>query len=219
MSSRASTNEEQGFEGIPKDRRVRKSQQALKDAFISLVLESGYEAVTIEDIAARADVARATFYAHFEDKEQLLAILFHELTSELTDELTDVDGVPDTMRLYILRELYEHAAKFRDLYLVCLRGAGDGKARAAYFDVIASRAEALFAIRLVNNEHAPAIALRVLGRAFAGAHLALLEDWLEAGDVSNIDAAVRTEMELLTKGYSWALAMTPTEIDATFPEK
>jgi AcrR family transcriptional regulator len=219
MSSRASTNEEQGFEEPHKDRRVRKSQQALKEAFIALVLESGYEAVTIEDIAQRADVARATFYAHFEDKEQLLTTLFHELTSELAQQLTDVEGVPERMRLYILQALYEHAAEYRDLYLVCLRGAGDGRARAAYFDVIESGAERIFAIRVNAAENPPPVPLRVIARAFAGAHVALLEDWLEVGDLSNIESTVRTQMELLSKGLAWALSMSPEELVASFPER
>ncbi len=194
-----------------KDRRVRKSQHAIREAFVGLVLERGYDSVTIEDIAERADVARATFYAHFEDKEQLLTSLFQDLTTELTLRLTAVEGAPETIRTYIVKELYVQAAQFRDLYLVCLRGAGNGRARAAYLDIIASRAEVVFAERLRATGHQPGAPLPFLARAFAGAHVTLLQDWLEAGDMSSIDVAVNTQMTVLTNGFAWALGMLPEE--------
>jgi len=46
-------------------RRVARTRAAIEDAFVQLVLERGYDRVTVEDIASRADLARATFYAHY----------------------------------------------------------------------------------------------------------------------------------------------------------
>src|SRR5688500_10603832 len=85
----------------PTDRRVRKSRQAIREAFISLVLDKGFEAVTVEDIAERADIARATFYAHYSDKHELLTTLFDEITSEVTEQLTKVTGAPAQPRVSI----------------------------------------------------------------------------------------------------------------------
>jgi AcrR family transcriptional regulator len=215
-SMASTTKTSRAFDLGAKDRRVRKSQHALRESFIALVLERGYDSVTIEDIAERADVARATFYAHFEDKEQLLTSLFEELTEELALRLTVVEGAPETIRTYIVMELYAQAAEFRDLYLVCLRGAGNGRARAAYVDIIASRAEVVFAERLRAAGHEPGVPLSVLARAFAGAHVTLLQDWLEAGDMSSVESAVNLQMTLLTNGYAWALGMLPKEY--AFPE-
>jgi hypothetical protein len=48
-------------------------------ALLALILEQGYEAVTIQDIIDRADVGRSTFYAHFLDKQQLLLSGFEQL--------------------------------------------------------------------------------------------------------------------------------------------
>lgn len=55
------------------DRRVTKTRRAVKDAPVRLILEKGYEAVTVQDIIDRADVGRSTFYAHFVDKDELRA--------------------------------------------------------------------------------------------------------------------------------------------------
>ncbi|KRF18608.1 TetR/AcrR family transcriptional regulator [Paenibacillus sp. Soil787] len=54
------------------DRRVQRTRNMLYEAFIDLIIEKGYEAITIQDIIDRANVGRSTFYSHFYDKEQLL---------------------------------------------------------------------------------------------------------------------------------------------------
>ena len=54
------------------DRRVQKTRKLLLDALVSLILEKGYDEVSIQDIIDRANVGRSTFYAHYENKEQLL---------------------------------------------------------------------------------------------------------------------------------------------------
>jgi hypothetical protein len=61
------------------DRRVGKTRKALKEALTDLILEKGYEAVTVQDIIDRADVGRSTFYAHFIDKDDLLMAIFADL--------------------------------------------------------------------------------------------------------------------------------------------
>lgn len=57
---------------IKTDRRVQKTRQALQNALIELILEKGYDAVMVQDILDRANVGRSTFYAHYQDKEDLL---------------------------------------------------------------------------------------------------------------------------------------------------
>ena len=67
------------------DRRVQRTRKLLQDALIALVLEKGYEAVTIQDIIDRANVGRSTFYAHFLDKQHLFLSGFEQLRQELAD--------------------------------------------------------------------------------------------------------------------------------------
>jgi AcrR family transcriptional regulator len=54
------------------DRRVQRTRTMLFDALLDLIIEKGYEAITVQDIIDRANVGRSTFYSHFSDKEQLL---------------------------------------------------------------------------------------------------------------------------------------------------
>ena len=61
------------------DRRVQKTRKLLQDALIELVAEKSYESVSIREILERANVGRSTFYAHFQDKDQLLHSILDRL--------------------------------------------------------------------------------------------------------------------------------------------
>jgi AcrR family transcriptional regulator len=61
------------------DRRVQKTRKLLQDALIELVAEKGYESVSIQEILDKANVGRSTFYAHFQDKDQLLHSILNRL--------------------------------------------------------------------------------------------------------------------------------------------
>lgn len=75
------------------DRRVRRTRKSLHDALMELMLEKGYEAVTVQDLIDRADVGRSTFYAHFRDKDELLSSAVDQLRQSLVDRAPTVpDG-------------------------------------------------------------------------------------------------------------------------------
>jgi len=58
--------------GNSSDPRVQRTRQLLLDAFMALVQEKHtIHSISIQEIAMRATVNRATFYAHFEDKYAL----------------------------------------------------------------------------------------------------------------------------------------------------
>lgn len=57
------------------DPRVRRTRGLLEDALRSLLAERSYDAISVGDIAERATVNRATFYAHYEDKRHLATSL------------------------------------------------------------------------------------------------------------------------------------------------
>ncbi len=60
---------------LPKDEvdpRARRTRQSIVQAFMGLINQKGFQAVSVQDITREAGINRATFYAHFPDKYALL---------------------------------------------------------------------------------------------------------------------------------------------------
>ena len=62
----------------PVQPRSLKTRAKLIDAARSIVAQSGLAALRVEDVVARAGVAKGTFFAHFADKDGLLVQLIAE---------------------------------------------------------------------------------------------------------------------------------------------
>ncbi len=99
------------------DRRVRRTQQLLARALITLTLEKGYEAVTIRDITERADIGYATFFRHYRDKDALLQDVLDVVLAELIDLLCPVkaDVEPAAAGVLLFRYVQEHSEVVRVL--------------------------------------------------------------------------------------------------------
>ncbi len=77
-------------------------------ALATLMLEHGFDAITLADIAAKAGVGRTAVYNHFPDKEALLlAYMTHETQEYVANLQESLDGVEDPveqMRTYVRRQ-------------------------------------------------------------------------------------------------------------------
>ncbi len=60
------------------DPRVKRTRQLLHRTMLDLMQEKGFASITVQDIAERSTLNRATFYAHFEDKYDLLDSVMRE---------------------------------------------------------------------------------------------------------------------------------------------
>ena len=54
------------------DPRITRTRNLIRDALQEMVHEKPFSEISVQDIAERATINRATFYAHFEDKFALL---------------------------------------------------------------------------------------------------------------------------------------------------
>ncbi len=59
----------------PLDRRVKRTRQAIKISFLALAKDKPVDQITVKEVMGRADVNRATFYAHFSNISDLVSAL------------------------------------------------------------------------------------------------------------------------------------------------
>ena len=64
------------------DLRQRKTRRLLVEALAQLLVEKPFQELSVVDICGRAMVHRTTFYAHFNDKQELLRYLLDGLEQE-----------------------------------------------------------------------------------------------------------------------------------------
>lgn len=180
------------------DRRTRRTNRALRRAFASLVLEKGYEHIGVEDITERADVARATFYAHFADKEALFIDTFQDLLGEMVARLSEVPIEPGAINTGFFCELFRHAEEQPDLYQACF--SASGAAWGSYLTTVAEAAEFRFTRRYELAGTLCRVPMRFNALGFAGMHTALLADWLIRGRPESVDEMAIIETQLLSPG-------------------
>jgi AcrR family transcriptional regulator len=86
------------------DPRIKRTQQVLVQAFVDLIKEKGFQAISVQDITARADINRATFYAHFPDKYALLDYYIREdFRQEINKRMLHAcQYSPENLRLLII---------------------------------------------------------------------------------------------------------------------
>lgn len=102
----------------PQDRRVQRTRHALRDALISLLVERGWDDLSVQDLCERANVGRSTFYMHFRNKEELLAGGLGDLRGALREQAKAAreEGRGDLPDLPFVRGLIEHVHEQRKLF-------------------------------------------------------------------------------------------------------
>jgi AcrR family transcriptional regulator len=74
-----------------RDLRVRRTRMMIQQAFMELLEEKGFQSITIQEIADRAMVNRATFYDHFADKYALAEYLMREWFRQVLEQKLPAD--------------------------------------------------------------------------------------------------------------------------------
>jgi AcrR family transcriptional regulator len=100
------------------DRRIKKTQDALKNAVLELMAEKSFDDITIQDLSDRANVSRGTIYLHYLDKYDLLDKLIKTHINELGDRCkaaADLDFADGSL---IWTEYFEENYAFFSMMLV-----------------------------------------------------------------------------------------------------
>jgi len=183
------------FGGIPDptttDRRALRTRQALHEALMQLVVERGYDEISVGDIVEAANIGRSTFYAHFTDKDDLLRSMAGTLRAVLLAEHAQLagQGPPSQRVLGFTRFMTQHLRDQHDLYQAVMRG----RAGPIIFDMIRHALCDVVRKELPPTDGPPSREFTV--QYLVGAFLSVVTWWLDRGareTPAEIEAAFRT---------------------------
>ena len=98
------------------NRQSRKTRQAIFVAFTGLLNQKRYSAITMQEIADRADVGRSTVYSHFETKEDILTAMCRQLFEEMFVTGHPLPDSPESMLMTLLEHIRQNEKVIAGLF-------------------------------------------------------------------------------------------------------
>lgn len=160
-------------------RHRQRTCRQLQTALVELILEKGYDAVSIQDITDRADLARATFYLHAKDKDELLWSLIANMIHATEDEVAKKYSgpIPPQAEYYGYWNIFTHIEQNRDIYRVILGSRGSSQmAHLVHEYMVAETVKDIKQVGIYADFHLPA---EVSAQIIIGSILSLAIWWLE----------------------------------------
>lgn len=184
------------------DRRIRRTRQLLRDAFVALLKEKRYEDISVQDIIERADMARSTFYVHYVDKEDLLVGKWGVFASNLG---VHADGLnrEENKGHSVLSTLgwFQHIKAQGDLLKIIAKDPAMDLAMKTLHGILLEDMQIRVQSHLPKNENAsipPSLAVDYL----AGSLMTLLKWWVRQGMSYPPDRMDEIFQQLVMKGVS-----------------
>ncbi len=178
----------------------------LAEAAFDLFNERGYEQTTVDDIAERAGLGRATFFRHYRSKEDVIFPDHDRLLDQVRERLrstshdTALAAVSDAVRLVLLHYLDEgELARRRYALTSTVPALRDREI------VSVARYQRLFREyiggRMADRGESDTLKAELMAAAVASAHNHVLRRWLRGDStdpVREVDAAMRQVISLFT---------------------
>jgi AcrR family transcriptional regulator len=151
----------------------------LQQALISLIQEKGYEAITIEDICAAANVGRSTFYAHYTSKDDLKRSGLENHLREMLLAASRSQGDGGECCLGFGLAMFEHARDHLDLYRALVGGRGGAVVLGTIRQILSDLVRNELAAHV--DENSGDIPREFVVQYVVGAYMAVLTWWLDGG--------------------------------------
>ena len=163
------------------DRRVQRTRKLLRDALMSLIMEDGYDAVSIQDITEKANLGRATFYLHFKDKDELLLDVMEQFIDDFMEQVPQISEaqwrLDDTKALV---RLFDFASEHYDLYRILIIGSGGITAANQLRRSVAENIARFIQQEIDELGAKPIVPTDFIANHFAGSLLATIYWWLDS---------------------------------------
>ena len=157
------------------DKRIQRTRKVLHEALIELILEKGFDKVTVQDVIKRANIGRSTFYLHFKDTEDLFISGFENLWSlfehHLTDQSAEKTSVWDLSLI-----VFQHAQSYTMVYKALVGKQGGNLMSAHMHKYLSALVRESLKEQWTKNKQVP---LEIVVYHLASSLVALLAWWVD----------------------------------------
>src|SRR5258708_6053837 len=196
------------------DRRVQKTRQLLQKGLTQLIYKKDYDAITVQEILDAANVGRSTFYAHFENKDQLLHSLLDGLSemlaallSHLSDTKIEAGTIGDDLTLL----LFKVGGQNHSLFKIFFGKHGNSKYNELIDQLIGSYLFVPmqeYVKMLIPEQKDDSLYLEMAAQYYLSAFLGVLVWWLEKDLPYTAEEVNRRFQDLTRRGFTHVLGMS-----------
>lgn len=181
------------------DRRIQKTKQSIMNAFIDLLAEKGFDKITINDIAERANINRGTVYLHYVDKFDLLDKCIETHVELLLHHCANRSDT--NLRASAFQSVFEYLERNFTIYKLLLSNEGFGFFRSRLYAIIAQTVTEVIGVKSENKVLSHGVTTHFLTSGFIG----VLEWWINNSMPCNVQE-VTAQLLFLLEPYTKHLA-------------
>ena len=159
------------------DLRVIKTKNLIYSTLMNLMKEKTFEEIRVSDICNRALINRSTFYAHYEDKYELLVDFINNLKEEFVAKLSKNRNNLDTRDYYIelIKVFLDYVEDKKDIYsLIMLKNRNS-----IMMDILLSVVNDDVIKRVKSDEINTKIPGNIIAKFYLGGVINLGVEWLK----------------------------------------
>ncbi len=163
------------------DRRINRTRKLMHEALMSLIVEKGYEDITVQDILDRADTGRSTFYAHYRDKDELLLSSFEHLRNLFEQQQQALIASRHTGKepeVNIILELFRHTGEHHKLYKA-IAGKKSGEMILKYLHRYLNNLLIVPLTELMKSRKSPPVPIEITTHYLVSSLISLITWWLD----------------------------------------
>lgn len=191
------------------DRRIQRTRNLLRDALMHLIIEKGYDEITIQHITDEANVARTTFYLHFKDKDDLLFQTMRDMYEDLYAQSSFAEmstHPPQLVEEECDATDFEHVADLAEFYKVMLGERGSAAFLMRVREFLAKGVMEDTFSKATNDEQAN-LPVEFVAYAVAGARIATIKWWLDHDMPYSPQRMAYMMDQLFVHGIYWGLGL------------
>lgn len=195
------------------DLRIIRTKESIRDALVELINEKGFEAITVKDITTRAKINRGTFYAHYQDKFDLMSKCEEEIMFEMSaiakQNFPDVIAELETNSsapVPLVVSIFEHINENSEFMRAVLSPKGDSSFQTRLKNFMW---DSLFG----NNPNSPIkeenllVPGQYLSSYVTSAHLGVVQQWLDSGRKESPKEMARILSTITVNGHFYAAGL------------